>query len=347
MPPTVRWLAPGARRARNEHDAHHDLAAGRAAAGRASTGGRATPTIHRVVEEISSARRWWLISDQWEDAGRHAGVGPFGLVPHQPGATAVLRNHSASHDPQRPRVSRGRCAPHAHIRVLTWSRHHAPRPLTLCTVRAPPPRSVAAPRTRACAVREIVDTLTLAMRQHACEDVVCVVNMTNGHGASPFALPYVAGFVVSHRCRWGLKKGRRGRPQPCHTPVTAGSEASHGPATAQPRTWGCDTSAPSLCTHSAPTLHRLCIHSAPSLHDMCSHSASNPLHPLCTHSAPSLHPLCTIGAPTLHPAGLCSLLAVPCACALPQAPLQPDRRGGGARPGQIRDQDGHRALARE
>ena len=87
--------------------------------------------------------------------------------------------------------------------VLTWSRHHAPRPLTLCTVRAPPPRSVAAPRTRACAVREIVDTLTLAMRQHACEDVVCVVNMTNGHGASPFALPYVAGFVVSHRCRWG------------------------------------------------------------------------------------------------------------------------------------------------
>ena len=95
-------------------------------------------------------------------------------------------------------------------------------------------------------MREIVDTLTLAMRQHACEDVVCVVNMTNGHGASPFALPYVAGFVVSHRCRWGLKKGRRGRPQPCHTPVTAGSEASHGPATAQPRTWGCDTSAPSL-----------------------------------------------------------------------------------------------------
>ncbi len=83
-------------------------------------------------------------------------------------------------------------------------------------MRAPPPRSVAAPRARACAVREIIDTLTLAMRQHACEDVVCVVNMTNGHGASPFALPYVAGFVVSHRCGWGPKKG---------------GEAGHSPAT--------------------------------------------------------------------------------------------------------------------
>lgn len=99
---------------------------------------------------------------------------------------------------------------------MTWSRHHAPRPLTLCTVRAPPPRSVAAPRTRARAVREIIDTLTLAMRQHACEDVVCVVNMSEARGASPFALPSVAGFVVSHRCRWGLKKG---------------GEAGHSPAT--------------------------------------------------------------------------------------------------------------------
>ena len=56
-------------------------------------------------------------------------------------------------------------------------------------------------------MREIIDTLTLAMRQHACEDVVCVVNMSEACGASPFALPSVAGFVVAHRCRWGLKKG--------------------------------------------------------------------------------------------------------------------------------------------
>ena len=87
----------------------------------------------------------------------------------------------------------------------------------------------------------------------------------------------------------GLKKGRRGRPQPCHTPVTAGSEASHGPATAQPRTWGCDTSAPSLCTHSAPTLHPLCTICAPTLHPV----SAPTLHPLCTLSAPSVLPLCT------------------------------------------------------
>merc|ERR1719272_1183574 len=51
-------------------------------------------------------------------------------------------------------------------------------------------------------VREIIDTLTLAMRQHGCEDVVCVVNMSEARGASPFVLPCVAGFVVSHRRRF-------------------------------------------------------------------------------------------------------------------------------------------------
>eukprot|EP00964_Phaeocystis_antarctica_P138571 scaffold103235_cov63-Phaeocystis_antarctica.AAC.6 len=57
------------------------------------------------------------------------------------------------------------------------------------------------------------------MRQHGCEDVVCVVNMSEARGASPFVLPCVAGFVVSHRCRRRLKRAerRRGWPQPIHT----------------------------------------------------------------------------------------------------------------------------------
>ena len=49
------------------------------------------------------------------------------------------------------------------------------------------------------AVRDIVDTLTRALKAHGCEDIVCVVNMSDGRGASPFALPSVAGFVVAHR----------------------------------------------------------------------------------------------------------------------------------------------------
>ena len=198
----------------NEAHEAHGFAARRAATDSASTGERATSTIHRVVEEISSGR--WIISDQWENTGRHQGVGHFGLVPHQPGATAVLRNHSASHDPQRPRVSRGRCAPHTHHRADTARRLCTCAHAVHCAHR---PRSAAPPRTHARAVREIIDTLTLAMRQHGCEDVVCVVNMSEARGASPFVLPCVAGFVVSHRCRRRLKRAerRRGWPQPIHT----------------------------------------------------------------------------------------------------------------------------------
>lgn len=80
---------------------------------------------------------------------------------------------------------------------------------TLCTVRTA--RGQQHHLARARAVREIIDTLTLAMRQHGCEDVVCVVNMSEARGASPFALPCVAGFVVSHRCRRRLKKAERWR----------------------------------------------------------------------------------------------------------------------------------------
>ena len=40
------------------------------------------------------------------------------------------------------------------------------------------------------------------MRTHCCDDVVCVVNMSSGRGASPFALPFVAGFVVQFRLRF-------------------------------------------------------------------------------------------------------------------------------------------------
>ena len=64
---------------------------------------------------------------------------------------------------------------------------------------------------RALAVREIVDTLTLALRRYGCEDVVCVVNMSDARGASPFALPVVAGFVVSHRCRRRLREVEKPR----------------------------------------------------------------------------------------------------------------------------------------
>ena len=53
------------------------------------------------------------------------------------------------------------------------------------------------------AVRDIVDTLTRALKAHGCEDIVCVVNMSDGRGASPFALPSVAGFVVAHRRLFG------------------------------------------------------------------------------------------------------------------------------------------------
>ena len=75
-------------------------------------------------------------------------------------------------------------------RPVYTPRAHRPR------LGAPPARAHA--RTRA--VREIIDTLTLALRRYGCEDVVCVVNMSDARGASPFALPCVAGFVVSHRC---------------------------------------------------------------------------------------------------------------------------------------------------
>lgn len=40
------------------------------------------------------------------------------------------------------------------------------------------------------------------MRAHSCHDVVCVVNMSSGRGASPFAMPSVAAFVVQFRLRF-------------------------------------------------------------------------------------------------------------------------------------------------
>ena len=47
-----------------------------------------------------------------------------------------------------------------------------------------------------------MSTLASAMRTHCCDDVVCVVNMSSGRGASPLAMPFVAGFVVQFRLRF-------------------------------------------------------------------------------------------------------------------------------------------------
>ena len=93
--------------------------------------------------------------------------------------------------------------------TLLTSPHHAVHLCARYALCAPP--EVSSIISHARAVREIIDTLTLAMRQHGCEDVVCVVNMSEARGASPFALPCVAGFVVSHRCRRRLKKAERWR----------------------------------------------------------------------------------------------------------------------------------------
>ena len=161
-----------------------------------STDERATSTTHRVV------KKRWITDDPpltcpWADSRRHHSVRLCRLVPYQPGAAVLLRNHTAAHDRLRPGFSRGRCAHLCIVNVeLTW----LTRPNLPCAH-----QGQHRPYARARAVREIIDTLARALRKHGCEDVVCVVNMSDALGASPFALPCVAGFVVSHRYRSRLR----------------------------------------------------------------------------------------------------------------------------------------------